>query len=442
MCLTLKPSYLHDFTYICGTNAGQILIMITTKLTFKKRSSSRSNQHPIYIEVSFNRQERLFVSTNIKIEEKYWNTQKRSISKSIGKDEYQNIHNRLNVIKNKIDGIITKFEANNQSLDPDQLKIELDKSDKSIAVRSFFDHLEEFVEFKKGKVKTSSITDYNALKRHLIQFQKHRNAKLRIENLNSDKFYYSFHDFLTYHTLTAQKTKGLSKNSVGKQIKNLKVFINHLIQFELIPFRNLKNWKAEQVDVDSIALNEEELDAMYQLDLSKDAQLEKIRDVFILGCETGLRFSDFSSIKKENINGNHIALFISKTSKRKIVPISPRVKELLIKYDNQLPTFNTSTAFNEKIKEIAKKAEISNVLVHYHQKGKDVIEDIRPKHDFVSSHTCRRSFCTNMFKKGMPVMLIRKLSGHTTDKSFYKYIKINEEEAAEMMLEWWEKNTK
>src|SRR5688500_526098 len=74
----------------------------------------------------------------------------------------------------------------------------------------------------------------------------------------------------------------------------------------------------------------------------------------------------------------------------------------------------------------------------YKKSNKDVIE-VKPKYAWVTSHTCRRSFCTNEFLAGTPVELIMKISGHKSVKDFYKYIRITPEEAANKIKMIWEK---
>ncbi len=48
-------------------------------------------------------------------------------------------------------------------------------------------------------------------------------------------------------------------------------------------------------------LNAVELDAIATLDLSNNSRLDRIRDLFLIGCHTGLRFSDYSQLRPENL---------------------------------------------------------------------------------------------------------------------------------------------
>jgi len=65
------------------------------------------------------------------------------------------------------------------------------------------------------------------------------------------------------------------------------------------------------------------------------------------------------------------------------------------------------------------------------------VVEVKPKNEWITSHTCRRSFCTNEFLAGTPVELIMKISGHKSVKDFYKYIRITPEEAGQKIKELW-----
>ena len=64
-----------------------------------------------------------------------------------------------------------------------------------------------------------------------------------------------------------------------------------------------------------------------------------------------------------------------------------------------------------------------------------------PKYEFISSHTARRSFATNEFKAGvLTIGEIMSITGHKTEKSFYKYIREKPRESAERVQAKWEAN--
>ena len=76
-----------------------------------------------------------------------------------------------------------------------------------------------------------------------------------------------------------------------------------------LEFRN-KRFKTLREEADNVYLSIDELQKIEKIDLKASPKLEKVRDLFLIGCYTGLRFSDFTQINPENIisnnNGNGI----------------------------------------------------------------------------------------------------------------------------------------
>ncbi len=151
---------------------------------------------------------------------------------------------------------------------------------------------------------------------------------------------------------------------------------------------------------------------------------------------TGLRFSDLIQVRKENIinDGKQIKVRTEKTGEIVIVPIHKFVKEIISKYDGSLPAAISNQKMNDFLKEISKLAELfTNVKTAITRGGKTQYE-INQKFELVSTHTARRSFATNAFLKDVPSLSIMKLTGHRTEKSFMKYIRISQEENANKLL--------
>ena len=104
-----------------------------------------------------------------------------------------------------------------------------------------------------------------------------------------------------------------------------------------------------------------------------------------------------------------------------------------------MPEPITNQKFNEYIKEVAKRAGITQLENQTRTSGGKLITEQFPKHDLVTSHTGRRSFATNMYKRGIPSLTIMSITGHNTEKSFLKYIKVKQEEHAQLMAAAWKK---
>ena len=200
-----------------------------------------------------------------------------------------------------------------------------------------------------------------------------------------------------------------------------------------------KNFKTVREEVNNIYLSEEELQRMIDLDLSYNRSLERVRDLFIVGCYTGLRFSDFSELKKENIVGKTFKVKTIKTNEWVTIPLIDIVQNIMNKYKengNSLPKSCVNQTMNKHLKEIGRRAKINDSFLKVRTKGRERVEQTFCKYELITTHTARRSFATNMFKRGVPSRVIMKITGHRTERAFSTYIKVSQDENAEMMLRY------
>jgi integrase len=377
------------------------------------------------------------LNTGKSIEPNFWDADHRKVKRA--HPDAKMINEYVHSLKVKLEGIIDNAVLSKQ--DPTVQfvveKFNTDVLNDAPKRNGLFQIFDQFIEKNKVRVSAGLITDYNALKRHLMQFEAHCGTKLTFSNIIKAATYDEFIDYMRTHSKNANGGKGLKPNSVGKQVKNLKVFLKYCMRLEVIPFTDLSIMKKQSEKTFNVYLNDAELQRLFEFDLSQKPQMEIIRDLFIIGSETGLRFSDYSRLSKHHLNGDFIRISTLKTHDMNVIPISPRLRAVLNKYEDPGVFQLTNQYFNREIKEIMKLAGFSDLVSIPIRKGLKTIEITRPKWEMVSSHTCRRSFCTNQVLKGVPTLLIRKISGHKTEKAFLEYIKVDEELAAEEMLKYW-----
>ncbi len=301
----------------------------------------------------------------------------------------------------------------------------------------FWDVYDEFVESSIGRVVNDVIKDYKSLKKHLKAFEKHTGKKITFKIFNYS-WYDRFKDFLTYETEKPNGEKGLATNTVGKQIKNLKVFLNYCFRHEIVERFDLSNFTTISEDTDAIYLTEKEITKIYEFDLSETPELEESRDLLVLGCQIELRSKDLFRLRPEMLNDGRIHIKMHKSHKNVVVPLQRYTKEIIEKYNNDFPNKQGATKFNVEIKEIGRLAGIDSDVILTYKKGTAKTDKVFKKYQLISSHTCRRSFCTNQYIKGVQTVYLMKISGHSTEKAFLRYIKVDEEMAADKMEEIWE----
>jgi len=247
-------------------------------------------------------------------------------------------------------------------------------------------------------------------------------------------FYYGFTDYMT-------KVKKVNINTIGKLITNIKVVMREALEFgytDNMIFTHRK-FRSASVETDMVYLNNEEVKELGKLDLSKEPRLDRVRDLFLVGCYTGLRFSDLSKISAGAIDGDIIWVTQIKTGDRVHIPLRTEVKDIISKYDGQFPQAISNQKFNEYLGEVCAKCELlkKEVAIQTFTAGKRM-SIVRPKYEFITSHTARRSFATNEYlARDLQPAEIRSITGHKTDKSFYKYIRTTPRENAENVAKKW-----
>jgi integrase len=279
----------------------------------------------------------------------------------------------------------------------------------------------------RGKDKSkSSLKNYHAVTKHLKDFQRVSKYTITFETINLD-FFYKYTSYL--------KLLGLAPNTIAKDIAILKVFMGEAIDLGYttnMQFRHSK-FSYSEVETDSVYLSEKELALLFKFNFSGNKKLENVRDLFVFGAWVGLRFSDFSNIKSENIiqiDGEYfIKMITQKTKELVYIPCNPVVLEIFKKYEcnqNMLPKTISNQKFNDYIKDVCRAAGLT-------EKGRLGNNNALELWECISSHTARRSFATNYYLQGFPTLDLMKITGHKTEKAFMKYIRVTKLDAAKRL---------
>lgn len=441
------------------------------KFNFNLREPQSSKPTIIYLVIRYNNK-RLVYSTKERILPRRWDSKKQQqIQISIPRghtlkdlseqeqQEYKSIEKfnlRLSEMKNRAIDIFDSFKNQNDLNEPPpkQLKqlLDIELQRLQSVNKDFFSYLKNYIEQQKNlmiaegkEINRGSIyKSYNQLYTHLVDYANARKRRLDFEDIDLE-FYHDFVDYL-------KNKKHHLANTIGKHIKSLKTVLNAATEdgYNTNMKYKSKRFKILTESVDSIALNKGELEILFNLDLSDNKRLEKVRDLFLVGCWTGMRFSDFTRIKPENIEGEFIQIETRKTRERVVIPIHWTVLKIMEKYKdkypNRLPPAISNVKMNVYIKEICRKIpqfkKKTNISLTKKIEGQKVIISNAPKSELVSTHTARRSFCTNQYRLGVDILSIMAVSGHESERTFLKYIKVTPKEHALRMQKIWQKSYK
>ncbi len=221
------------------------------------------------------------------------------------------------------------------------------------------------------------------------------------------------------------------QNTVKGHLERMNSMLQKALLFGYPVDNSYKEVTIEEEEVTSVFLSMTELVRIYYFKGLTRFQ-EEVRDHFIIGCMTGLRYSDYSRLNQTNFDliNNLIHIKTKKTGVVISVPIHRFIHEILQKYDYKLPKSKCGQYFNRAIKEICKKVGINDKILWERTVGTEVIREEREKWEMISSHTARRSFATNMFLQNIPTYRIMLITGHKSEASFFKYIRVTREENA------------
>lgn len=198
-----------------------------------------------------------------------------------------------------------------------------------------------------------------------------------------------------------------------------------------------KKFKSMKVSVQEIYLTETELNQMLDLNLSDQPEMDLARDIFLIGCYTAQRFSDYSRIKKDNIrqlsDGTMVVDIIQKkTGEQVLIPMRPELVKLLEKYDYNVPRI-FEQKLNMRIKNVGELAKVTTPIIWEEIRGGLKVTSTIPKNKLIKTHTARRTGCTNMHLAGVPTISIMKISGHKSEREFLSYIKASKEQTAQIL---------
>ena len=168
---------------------------------------------------------------------------------------------------------------------------------------------------------------------------------------------------------------------------------------------------------------------------NKIETLERVRDMFVLGCNLGQRYSDLVRIAPENFKNGSFSITQQKTGNKAFVPINilsidPKITfAILEKYGYHAPYVGDINNYNTYLHQLLHHiGEGFMEEIHIDNKINGVImRETKHKYKLISSHTARRSFATINTLKNIPRNKILRATGHSSEKAFVRYICYDED---------------
>jgi integrase len=289
---------------------------------------------------------------------------------------------------------------------------------------SFFACYDEWLEICEVTKRPNTIKTYRTTLSHLRAFEQHARFAITFESLNA-----SFGDYFPAYLI---KQRQLTDAVVKKNITILKTFLTYATDRGLNENLAYKRYSWKHREPEVLTLTKAELEAIAALDLSATPYLENARALFMVGCYTGLRFSDIVSLRPEHVYGTSLRLTTTKTGDTLVIPLRVEAQRLVTRMmSNQVHPI-TNQRLNEYVKELGRLAEVDRHTERIRfQGGKRLPGVAVPKYELLTTHTARRTFVSQALKDGMRAETIRRITGHKSLKAFSRYIEVTDRDVEE-----------
>ena len=410
--------------------------------SFKLKYPNGDKETLIYFASFFKNEGKSFIySTGEKIHPNQWDLKDKQPINLFGRDSEaknrKSINNELSKYSNKFTEVVNRYKTINEELTLDKLKDEFNVEFKNSVSRAndFFNVYEVFLDEKRADQtdlanSASTIKRYEYNKTLLELFVEKTSFNLRLNTVNKD-FHNSYIKFCVEY-------KKHSANTLSRNVGLFKTFMiwayknNYTYNNQFKEFKNIKRFTT-----DEIALTLDQVKEIYVYDLKENEKLIKIRDLFVIGCATGLRFGNYSKIKKSDIRDGFINVIDVKDKNKSLsIPLNKFSTEILAKYDYELPQISNQK-FNDYVKDLFELMEYNEVIKKTMRFGNEIVETTAPVYQRISSHTARRTFITIMKNKNVPDKVIMSYTGHRSLPNFIMYYKPNEEQRINFMEGVW-----
>ena len=399
---------------------------------------------PIRMRVNF-ASKRIEFTTGYRIDAAKWDADKQRVKNGCSnklKQSASEINASLLEYYTEIQSIFKRFEVEDVIPTPEQIKeafnalhkpvSEEPKPKKEALPCDFFQVFDDFVEDcgRQNDWTNSTYEKFAAVKNHLTNFREGLTFEFFDER--------GLNDYVGY----LRDVKEMRNTTIGKQLSFLKWFMRWAFKKGVHQNNAYDSYnpKLKSTQKKIIFLTWDELNRLreFKIPFNKQA-LERVRDVFLFQCFTGLRYSDVFNLRRSDIKGDHIEVTTVKTSDSLIIELNNHSKAILDKYkdvpfenDKVLPVI-TNQKMNDYLKELAELAGIDEPIRQTYYKGNERIDDVTPKYALLGTHAGRRTFICNALALGIPPQVVMKWTGHSDYKAMKPYIDIADDIKANAM---------
>lgn len=399
---------------------------------------------PIRMRVNF-ASKRIEFTTGYRIDATKWDADKQRVKNGCSnklKQSASEINASLLEYYTEIQSIFKRFEVEDVIPTPEQIKEAFNALHKPASEEpnpkkealscDFFQVFDDFVEDcgRQNDWTDSTYEKFAAVKNHLTNFREGLTFEFFDER--------GLNDYVIY----LRDIKEMRNTTIGKQLSFLKWFLRWAYKKGVHQNNTYDSYKPKLKSTQKkiIFLTWDELNRLREFKIPSNKQaLERVRDIFLFQCFTGLRYSDVFNLRRSDIKGDHIEVTTVKTFDSLIIELNNHSKAILDKYkdvafedDKVLPVI-TNQKMNDYLKELAEMAGIDEPVRQTYYKGNERIDEVTPKYALLGTHAGRRTFICNALALGIPPQVVMKWTGHSDYKAMKPYIDIADDIKANAM---------
>lgn len=369
------------------------------RFVFDRRNIATDNKKAsVYLEVAFCRKRR-DVPTGIHLYKNEWDEKKRIVNRS----DAMSLNAQLEALQNKVRGLLIGMQNNNEEFTFEKFDVCMKGTENT---GSFMDYMYDCIAKRKirDSTKRQHLSAYNILERF---------GKIKSFQDLTPSMIKAFDDFIR------MDNENRSQVTIHGIHKRIKPYVEEAFRSGYIkenPYLKFRVARGKSKDREFLTMTE--------INAIKNKQglnecLQRVRDIFLFGCYTGMAYSDIEKFNPEtDVSEDGGSLFITghrkKTDTGFVVMLLPQAEEILRKYDNVLPVISLQN-YNLFLKALGVACDIRKTL---------------------TSHIARHTFATTItLANGVPLEVVSKMLGHTDIKTTQIYAKVLNTSVAKYMNE-------
>ena len=296
----------------------------------------------------------------------------------------------------------------------------------------FFDLFEDFLKERgsKNDWTKSTYAKFDSVKNHLIQFDKN----IKFDDWTETK--------LTEYVNHLRTEKNIKNTTINNQLDFLRWYLKWGLEKGYNNTRAFEYFKPKLKTTPKkvIFLSWDELSQLREYQVPESKQyLDRVKDVFLFQCFTGLRYSDVYNLKRSDVKDDHIEVTTVKTADSLRIELNNYSRAILDKYkdihfehNKALPVISNQKS-NDYLKELGELAGINEDVRETYYIGNDRKDEVTPKHKLLGTHAGRRTFICNALAMGIPAQTVMKWTGHSDYKAMKPYIDVADKDKQEAM---------